>query len=680
METAAAPPATPTTAIDVEQVAVDKTTTKSPCRLRYVLAVAVLVALVLIPTLVLSWYYVWRSETTVSPDEGYLWSGYGCDVECARGDVNYEIEARLATYTLAGGGAAPGFTAGQDPTMYTRTFVGTSGTFCSGPDGLPYDGSTGPLGPCLQVQPGQTLTIKLVNKMEGGMAAMEQHVTSNEDYWQQATQTFQDGTAAAGTDDIRVGPTAVGPLSGGWFSKPPATAAEMEVTNLQDLPGRDVSFDAVNLHFHGLQVVPHLFYPQGTSAPSAPWISVLPGECFCYVLTIPEDHPSGTFFWHIHRHGSVAMQAWQGMVGEIQIGGNASVVGSYNYELAAQGVTRSLPFFTWEWATRATTNANGYYTEGQFIDGGGALQTFPLNNAYRPSYTVQINEPLHLRFVCAQTTTGSALYILDSSDNIVDMHIFASDGISYGAVYTKKMLVVGVGQRQGVLIQFPAAGTYRVMQGIVNDFQSTPTAGGPTDYIGPDVPNSTDTPVAYFIVSGAYAGAAVNLSALTFTPGGPIPGGGTIAPANITSQLSLNFQVQSNLKKMPAPQFIINGKEFDYKDIATQVASREFSQWTLTSNMNYYHPFHIHVNPFIVKSSISAYQIGGSLFQQAVGETGTVPPNQWRDTVLIPPYGNVIIWQQFGSTIHNSWSGKTVFHCHFLDHEDQGMIRAFMIA
>jgi hypothetical protein len=34
--------------------------------------------------------------------------------------------------------------------------------------------------------------------------------------------------------------------------------------------------------------------------------------------------------------------------------------------------------------------------------------------------------------------------------------------------------------------------------------------------------------------------------------------------------------------------------------------------------------------------------------------------------------------QKFGAS-DVVWAGKTVFHCHFLDHEDQGMIAAIKI-
>lgn len=52
----------------------------------------------------------------------------------------------------------------------------------------------------------------------------------------------------------------------------------------------------------------------------------------------------------------------------------------------------------------------------------------------------------------------------------------------------------------------------------------------------------------------------------------------------------------------------------------------------------------------------------------------------WRDTAFIPPLGSTVIWQHFGHGRSDAFQGKTAFHCHFLDHEDQGMIAAFMIA
>lgn len=68
---------------------------------------------------------------------------------------------------------------------------------------------------------------------------------------------------------------------------------------------------------------------------------------------------------------------------------------------------------------------------------------------------------------------------------------------------------------------------------------------------------------------------------------------------------------------------------------------------------------------------------GNYSLADAVAQTSLIPPGQWRDTVFIPPFGQTIIYQRFGED--NAFAGKTVYHCHFLDHEDQGMIAAFLI-
>jgi hypothetical protein len=226
----------------------------------------------------------------------YDWSGYGVSSgDCARGDVNFEIEARIATYELPGSGAAhtqfgAPWAASETASMYTRTWVGKSGPFCHG--GLtdlrhptPYDGTAGPLGPCLTVNPGQVITIHVANKMDGGMTTFGQRPVSNEDYYSAAANI-------SGVDDIRVPSTASPdtPLSSGWFGTLPASPSDLTVTNVQDIPGRDVSFDDVNLHFHGLQAANRI-----ASRPIAsPLSHLLPSP-----LT---HHRTATTVTNSHRH------------------------------------------------------------------------------------------------------------------------------------------------------------------------------------------------------------------------------------------------------------------------------------------------------------------------------------------------------------------------------------------
>jgi suppressor of ftsI len=79
--------------------------------------------------------------------------------------------------------------------------------------------------------------------------------------------------------------------------------------------------DATNLHVHGLDVLPHIFEPLGTSDPLASQIVIGPGEQKDYVFEIPKDHPPGLNFYHPHKHGSTAVQLVSGLAGPIIVRG-----------------------------------------------------------------------------------------------------------------------------------------------------------------------------------------------------------------------------------------------------------------------------------------------------------------------------------------------------------------------
>ena len=81
--------------------------------------------------------------------------------------------------------------------------------------------------------------------------------------------------------------------------------------------------------------------------------------------------------------------------------------------------------------------------------------------------------------------------------------------------------------------------------------------------------------------------------------------------------------------------------------------------------------FHIHVNRFQVK------EMGSELSTEkypVLAEVMNFTENVWRDTVVVPPNGRTRIWVQY-----KNYTGKTVLHCHFLAHEDTGMMATLFI-
>ena len=83
------------------------------------------------------------------------------------------------------------------------------------------------------------------------------------------------------------------------------------------------------------------------------------------------------------------------------------------------------------------------------------------------------------------------------------------------------------------------------------------------------------------------------------------------------------------------------------------------------------HPFHIHVNRFQVQEMGSELSTSKYPVLEAVLDFDSTT---WRDTCIVPPNGRTRIWVQY-----KNYTGKTVLHCHFLAHEDTGMMSTLFI-
>jgi FtsP/CotA-like multicopper oxidase with cupredoxin domain len=100
-------------------------------------------------------------------------------------------------------------------------------------------------------------------------------------------------------------------------------------------------------------------------------------------------------------------------------------------------------------------------------------------------------------------------------------------------------------------------------------------------------------------------------------------------------------------------KFFINGEAFDPARTDADPIVGTVERWTLVNETQEQHPFHIHVNDFQVVS------IDGEPYE-AHGR---------QDTVPLPVDSTVVILNPF-----EDFTGKFVFHCHILAHEDLGMM------
>ena len=201
--------------------------------------------------------------------------------------------------------------------------------------------------------------------------------------------------------------------------------------------------------------------------------------------------------------------------------------------------------------------------------------------------------------------------------------VIGEDGNPVWEVWEADHLVLPPGKRYEVLVTGPTDGDHTLS---TREYKQ-----------GDDVYPATDL----MAVTSAGAPAATPAMPTSLGPVEHIP------EADVVETRTMTFT--ENEKN----QFFINDKEFDPDrvDVSPKIGTVE--EWTLVNKTDEQHPFHIHVNDFEVIS------IGGEPYE-AHGVQDTVPMLPGKDVVI--------------RTHFTDFTGKFVFHCHILNHEDNGMM------
>ena len=140
---------------------------------------------------------------------------------------------------------------------------------------------------------------------------------------------------------------------------------------------------------------------------------------------------------------------------------------------------------------------------------------------------------------------------------------------------------------------------------------------------------------------------------------GEIPAGTAVRDlrdADVDGRRSITFQMGMGgmMGGGDGPMsFTFDGEEFDADRIDQQVSAGTVEEWVIANPTTMDHPFHLHVWPMQLIES------GG----QPVNEPAR------RDVVNVPAQGQVRVLVDFARH-----PGRSVYHCHILDHEDAGMM------
>ncbi|MFB7494517.1 multicopper oxidase family protein [Streptomyces sp. NPDC056161] len=206
-------------------------------------------------------------------------------------------------------------------------------------------------------------------------------------------------------------------------------------------------------------------------------------------------------------------------------------------------------------------------------------------------------------------------------------HVIAQDGYPVHRIYSTDTLIIPAAARYDVLVQGGEAGTAQL--------ETQPFYTGPAGNSFPQVNLAT-------VATGGSPVARAALPSLF----GPLD---DLTHARIADRKTMVYTEQQNPDK-----YYINGKYYDPNRIDFVSRLNTVEEWTVTNDTQEDHSFHVHTNQFQVMS------LNGKPVD---------PAYAWHETVNILRGQKLVLRIRF-----KDFTGRTVLHCHLLNHEDMGMM------
>jgi len=449
-------------------------------------------------------------------------------------------------------------------------------------------------------------------------------------------------------------------------------------------------FGNTNLHLHGLDIAPHIFEPLATENPMAPMIAIEPGEYKDYPFVIPPNQSPGLNWYHPHSHGSTVVQAVSGMAGGVIIKGAIDEVPEIKAAKDYVMVVQDLGLFH-------SNNPNSTYYD--YDPKQNAIwQTFGGNvTIYDPATKKPVVQP-HL--TCGFTTGDYALryYLLNGEPFFKETHNNSNPTAPTPTVMTPGKYTMRPGEVarfrflnacSDLMIPLQVEGHDMWLLGMdgnnFNEPRERPYSNGaPQVFLGPanraEFLIKAGKPGTYNILqlpqSQQFLQAVEKTIATIVVEGDPMDMGIPHSLPPITRDPPIKddeikerryFTFSGRFPGVDNPvvgiDFMINNQLYEELATPTVVFLNECEEWHIIvpdaiRGGTEGHPFHIHVNDFEVKSIAGIQQ----------------PPGTIQDTIWVAQNTASVIRMRF-----KEWTGKSVFHCHILPHEETGMMQNFLI-
>lgn len=390
-----------------------------------------------------------------------------------------------------------------------------------------------------------------------------------------------------------------------------------------------------NLHVHGLHVSPN---GNGDNV----FIDVPPLTDHTYEYQIPLDQFPGLYWYHPHYHPYVTPQEAGGAFGAIVVEGSLDdhlpniperliVISGGNARFKGQALGTA--------ASPAPTKFTGKGPPPPI----GVPQLL-VNGVTDPILRIRPGQLQRWQILNATSDR-----LLDLKIPGVTFYVLAQDGVTLRSMRTMKQILIGPGSRVEVLVRGGPRGVYTLTA-----LPFHQCARGCNPLAGPVTGATTPKQSLITVVSDGPV-EHVRL------PTGPIGNPPDLRAMHVDVNRTIVFSQQPARGKHP-PAFELDHQTFNPNRIDITMKLNSVEEWTLSNPTNgaalEWHTFHIHQNPFQVIS------INGKPLNYI----------DWEDNVTLAPGETIKI------LIHPvDFTGKFVFHCHVLFHEDNGMMATVQV-
>jgi FtsP/CotA-like multicopper oxidase with cupredoxin domain len=467
--------------------------------------------------------------------------------------------------------------------------------------------------------------------------------------------------------------------------------------------------------------------PPADDHPMHPHGTVAYGQFQYNVDPPPPTQAEGTHWYHPHKHGSVSLQVANGMPGALIIEGRFDdwLRGHYGGKLAEkilvlQQVQPNTNLYNSAFAPAYTVN--GQVTPTVTMSPGEVQRWRFVNATMQVAAQVSINFPDNVKV--RQIAMDGVRF---SPENYATQPLFDP--------FDPTQFNISPGNRADFLVEAPSApGIYRVTHHL---FRNSPVAAGKKEKIrlrdqgllklealrlgDAKTSGAAGEPALFTLVVKApekgvrKPAFATGFPSAAYWP--PMPPYLQNLKAGSTIDQNLDFEMTGGPGD-PSTKFEISGKQYDANcaDVTTELDTTE--TWLVQNSSPLAHPFHIHINPFQVVEQGTIINDG-----QRVPFVKYASP-VWQDTIALPVQNSAWdvkagpIWNNAdaqtkcpttcknasGGIWNNQWNttipgkmsvcgctytgngyvllrhryleftGEYVLHCHFLGHEDRGMM------